>query len=745
MQSERNTLAEPARDGESATRETDIPYRTAWEHLSDELRYLAMRIGERIHARRDDPSEGPLDAFKGLVLSGDEMMRLLRDVAAPPPDIQDEEARAWRQSVRQADGSITARRAAAERHAIPLPLPRLAHLFQLSRFEERTLILALAPELDLRFERIYGFLQDDVTKKRPTAGLALDLFCEGADDRLTTRVAFDDQSALAKYQLCQLSDEFPGSSLSRSLKLDPRVLDFLTGRRRIDRALDGFVRVVTPASAPSPVIIDSVLVDRLVGYVTSRCGAAASDARIVVQLTGRPDAGTTPVVEAVCRQLGTAVVVADLEKLFGSERPFADAMWRIGREALLQGGALCLEGADALTADADKNHHRLDTIMQVIEQLTRITFVTARRAWKPRPRSSTTEFVEVAIPLPDATTSKQLWTTYLARENGFAADVDPGDLAVRFRVGSAGMCDTIVAARHVASWRAPEDANVTLADVTDACRSMLTHRLSSLGRRIAAGQSWSDIILPADQLAQLQEIATHARFRPVVFEQWGFARKLPLGKGLSALFTGPPGTGKTMAARLISAELGLDLYQIDLSQVVSKYIGETEKNLHKVFDEADASQTILFFDEADALFGRRSEVKDAHDRYANIEIGYLLQRMEEYEGISILASNMRQNLDEAFVRRLRFIVEFPFPDEEQRRRIWGVAFPAEAPLADDVDLAMLARELKLAGGNIKNIALAAAFAAAADRSDITMAHLIEAARREHQKLGRSWRASGTTP
>src|SRR5207247_6142077 len=224
----------------------------------------------------------------------------------------------------------------------------------------------------------------------------------------------------------------------------------------------------------------------------------------------------------------------------------------------------------------------------------------------------------------------------------------------------------------------------------------------------------------------------------VVHADWGFERKLPLGRGINALFSGPPGTGKTMAAQVIASEFQLDLYQIDLSQVVSKYIGETEKNLRKVFDEADASQAILFFDEADALFGKRSEVKDAHDRYANIEVGYLLQRMEEYEGIAILATNLRQNVDEAFVRRLRFIVEFPFPDEEHRRRIWEVTFPREAPLADDVDVAALARDLKLAGGNIKNIALAAAFGAATDGGGIGMSHLLRAARREYQKIGRSW-------
>ena len=223
-----------------------------------------------------------------------------------------------------------------------------------------------------------------------------------------------------------------------------------------------------------------------------------------------------------------------------------------------------------------------------------------------------------------------------------------------------------------------------------------------------------------------------------MFGVWGFDRKLSGGKGLSALFAGPPGTGKSMAAEVIAGELRLDLYKIDLAHIVSKYIGETEKNLDRVFRAAENATVVLFFDEADALFGKRSEVKDSHDRYANIEIAYLLQKMEEYEGLAILATNLRQNLDEAFVRRLQFVVEFPFPDEAYRRRIWQVSFPSETPIDADVDLALLAREVKLAGGNIRNIALAGAFRAAAAGAPVGMDHLLHAARREYQKLGRNW-------
>jgi SpoVK/Ycf46/Vps4 family AAA+-type ATPase len=222
-----------------------------------------------------------------------------------------------------------------------------------------------------------------------------------------------------------------------------------------------------------------------------------------------------------------------------------------------------------------------------------------------------------------------------------------------------------------------------------------------------------------------------------VFESWGFGRKLSLGKGVNALFAGPSGTGKTMAAEILAGDLGLDLYKIDLSTVVSKYIGETEKNLARIFTEAETSNAILFFDEADALFGKRSEVRDSHDRYANIEISYLLQQMETFEGVAILATNLRKNMDDAFVRRLAFTIHFPFPEADDRLRIWRGTWPAAAPVSSDVDLDFMARRFRLAGGNIRNIALAAAFLAADDGKTVAMPHLIRATRQEFHKMGKA--------
>ena len=278
----------------------------------------------------------------------------------------------------------------------------------------------------------------------------------------------------------------------------------------------------------------------------------------------------------------------------------------------------------------------------------------------------------------------------------------------------------------------PPDATALALRQRDAAE------MASLTRRLVVLQDWDDLVLPPDAMAQLRELCGQVQFRHEVLGNWGMGSKQALGRGVAALFSGPSGTGKTMAAGVVSRQLGRDLFRVDLSQVVSKYIGETEKNLSRIFDCAASINAVLFFDEADAMFGKRSEVKDAHDRHANVEVAYLLQKMEEYEGLAVLATNLRRNLDTAFLRRLHVVIDFPFPDEAQRLNIWQRMFPSSAPLAPDVDFAALARELRLSGGHLRNVALAAASLAASEAKSIHQSHLALAAKREYEKLGHSW-------
>jgi SpoVK/Ycf46/Vps4 family AAA+-type ATPase len=306
-------------------------------------------------------------------------------------------------------------------------------------------------------------------------------------------------------------------------------------------------------------------------------------------------------------------------------------------------------------------------------------------------------------------------------------------LAARFRLSGR----QIGSAVRAAAQRAIADGAVAnLPALYAAARAESGDGLNSQVRRLRPRFGWDDIVLPPERLAQLREICDAVKFLPVVYEQWGFERKVPFGPGLNILFAGPPGTGKTMAAEVIAMDLEMDLYSIDLSVIVSKYIGETEKNLAQAFTEASKTNAILFFDEADALFGRRSEVRDSHDRYANIEVGYLLHRMEDHDGITILATNLRRNMDEAFVRRMHYTVDFPLPGVAERREIWNRVWPDDAPRDPTVDFGVVAASVELPGGSIRNIALAAALRAAAGGGPVTLDHLAAAVRRELQKVGK---------
>jgi hypothetical protein len=715
----------------------DRVYERAWDHLEDELGRLALRLALQARAHGRQRQDGPLEAFKGLVISDEEVDGLLRELTAGAmPAHTDPRTAPWLQMLAQAGERIDARLAAS---AQTLPLQVLSQRFDLSPFEQQCLLIALAPELDLRYEKVFGYLQNDVTRRRPSVGFVLDLLCETREEAIAARHFFEPSATLFRHRLCRFVDAGADASfLARSIRPDERIVDFLLELARIDPRLDGIARLRLADEATGRVQVDAALCARLVEFIGARLPASLAGGTLAIHLKGTPGSGARALAEAACRERSVPLVVANLGRVPGGEEAFDDIAALVGLEAALRGAAVCIEGIDALLAEEARRSERVEGLLRRLAPLSPLIFFTGTTAWRPREPSDRLSFVTVDVPVPDARASRDLWATCLANEPGVAGDISAGDLSGRFRFGPAQMSDALLAAHDLAAWRSPRDPVVTAADLDRACREVTTPRLSSLARRVTPEASWDDLVLPPEALAQLHDICDHARHRQRVLGDWGFERKLPLGKGLGVLFSGPPGTGKTHAARVLAGELDLDLFQIDLSQVVSKYIGETEKNLRKVFDEADASRAILLFDEADALFGKRAEVKDAHDRYANIETGYLLQRMEEYESVAILCTNMRQNLDEAFVRRLRFIVEFPFPDEEQRRRIWGVSLPAQAPIAEDVNVALLARELKLAGGNIRNVALAGAFAAAADGGRITMSHLLTAAQREYRKLGRTW-------
>ena len=695
---------------------------SGFEGLIPALRRLDALLDRLASNQQAGSPEGTAD-IRGLYVSAEEFAQLLsRDPCAP--------------SLSPEPNTCLILNA-------PAPLQALAQRFGLSDFDLDVVLIALAPEFDLRYERLYGFLQDDITRRRATVDLALNLCTSSAAEKMVRLARFASDAPLIQHAVVHLVPD-PGHIqpplLAHYLKVDEQIIGALLGREALDSRLTGFCRLQSPDACLDgfPLAIDTQQALR----------AMASRAReerrpLTLYFHGPRGAGRLAAAQALSAEAGSKLLYADLNQAPEGTLEFGALLNVLLREASLRDAILYLDGIDGLRREQRallyQNLHR------ALAQPHGIVILASEIATPPA-GDGLLDIISVAFSSLDFTLRRSCWEHSLANCSIEAKSTEIDLLAGRFHLSAAQIRQAALRARNQALWRAvlrsntPSGAQPTLSELCAAAREQCDHALGKLAHKIAPKQTWRDIVLPPDQVAQLSEICDHAKLRQVVYEDWGFDRKLSLGKGLNVLFSGPPGTGKTMAAEVIAGELQIDLYKIDLSQVVSKYIGETEKNLDRIFGAAAGADAVLFFDEADALFGKRSEVRDAHDRYANIEIGYLLQKMEEYEGVAILATNLRQNLDEAFIRRLQSIVEFPFPDEEHRRRIWEVTFPSEAPLGKDLDFGVLAREVRLSGGHIKNIALSASFYAAAEKRTISIEHIALAARREHQKLGREWDA-----
>ncbi|MBW4647025.1 MAG: ATP-binding protein [Goleter apudmare HA4340-LM2] len=614
-------------------------------------------------------------------------------------------------------------------------LSRLQQTFALSLFDVALIIIAVAPEIDLRYERIYAYLQDDVTRKRPTVDLALNLLCTSPLEKIARRVHFATDAPLLCQGLLHLIPD-PNQNqpplLAQYLKLDEQVTRLLLGEQGLDPRLSGLCQLHQPKYLLEQLPL-SIEIKQALAKITEQAGKTQKPLHLYFY--GSQGVGKQRTAEAIAHHLNVFLITADLLELVNSPADWETTLKLLFREAQCRHAIIYLAKFDELITKEPKAI--VPHLFAALAQHQGITILAGRQPWQPSMTGNLNVF-PVKFTTPNFAQRRTIWETNLTALGIQLTGDELDALSDRFRLTLTQIERAIATAHNQSLW---EEVPPTINHFFAAARIHSGQDLTALARKITPKYTWNDIILPPDPLTQLQEICYQAQYRSVVYGQWGFERKLSLGKGLNVLFSGSPGTGKTMAAEVIAHELQIELYKIDLSQVVSKYIGETEKNLDRIFTAAQSANAILFFDEADALFGKRSQVKDAHDRYANIEVGYLLQKMEEYEGVAILATNLRDNMDEAFVRRIQVIIEFPFPDEEYRQQIWQVVFPHEAPLGEDVDFGFLAKEIRLAGGNIKNIGLAAAFYAASDSSAISMSHLLKAAAREHQKLGRTWQVS----
>ncbi len=519
--------------------------------------------------------------------------------------------------------------------------------------------------------------------------------------------------------------------LAKVIHLDERITNYLLEINTIDTHLMPFTNMVYPTLRLKDVILPQEIKLILTRLIKQYKGKA-----LTCHVHGPYGIGKQMTAEAVCSELAIPMLYVNVGGMVLADGTPEQLVPLIFREGALQNAALYLDGFDLLLKDEKEIKPACEAVIKELENYPCLAFLSGEKNWQPRGRLGYQTYVDIELSLPSYPVRKQLWHQQWGSNSALAGDIDLSDLANKFRFSGGQIRDAIIMARNLAKCRDTGNGLITKQDLYAACHAQSREILNTMAHKIQPKYDWADIIFPEDQTEQLREICNYVKHYSTVYGDWGFERKLSLGKGLNILFTGPSGTGKTMSAEIIAHELGLEMYKIDLSEIVSKYIGETEKNLDHIFQEGETSNAILFFDEADALFGKRSEVRDSHDRYANIEIAYLLQKMDEYDGIVILATNLRKNIDEAFSRRMHFALEFPIPDEADRYRIWKSIFPPEVPLDKDIDFEFMAKQFKITGGNIKNIALGAAFLAAEDGGCINIENLVRATKREYQKMGK---------
>ncbi len=598
-------------------------------------------------------------------------------------------------------------RVAATAMPSPSAIERVCRVFGLSAFERDLLLLCAGIEFSSEFHRLCTIANKDAQRYYPTFSLALAALPNPHWDALTPN------AALRRWRLIQIGE---GYALTLSpLKIDERILHYLVGSQYLDERLAGIIESVnfTGELVPS----HQELAQRITNIVSHRYQAKSLP---VIQLCGVETASKQAIAATVCQNLGLnlCMMTARVVPVVPGELENLIRLWT--REVILSGSALLLDCQDIDTTDVS----RVTAISHLIERINGILIVSSREGMRVHQRSA----IRFDINKPTSTEQNLVWQNALA-EVAPQINGQVKSLVNQFNL-EANAIRAVCA--EAAGYLSQESSPSLSQFLWDACRIQARPRLDELAQRIEPSATWEDLVLPEAQKQILIDVAAHVRQRGKVYETWGFADKSSRGLGISALFAGASGTGKTLAAEVLANTLKLDLYRIDLSSVVSKYIGETEKNLRQVFDAAEQGGAILLFDEADALFGKRSEVKDARDRYANIEVSYLLQRMECYPGLAILTTNLKSAIDTAFLRRIRFVVQFPFPDAAQRAEIWRRIFPSDTP-TQDLDAVQLAR-LNIAGGNIRNIALNGAFLAADAGEAVQMKHLLRAAQSEYAKL-----------
>ncbi|MDO4260621.1 MAG: ATP-binding protein [Eubacteriales bacterium] len=709
-------------------------YATEQEYYQELLDITKEKLDLYCRTAVSVDEDGALQRIRGKLLFKRELERLCVE------PFSGEEIRAYREEMDE----ILGREKRLQEKALEymgggnmLAFEYVCRMFGLGALERHLLSMALAPEMDAQFERVFCLLQDDYSLKMPTLDLCIQVLTLDPQERLELQ-----QSIVERFGV--LGEFFDGiqealseqgkvksSLLSTPLKLNGRILLFLRDITGMDEGLKDFVELSMPGSQMEPFYIREENVQALSRLVEQ------TEGRRFLFLSGSRDIGKKFLARHFCRETGRPLLLVNTERLLGQEEA-ADRVRDLIRESYLKGNAWICFADVPFPEEASEPAREFEELLWLLRDYQGIPIFTSRARWSGAAETRGSRCLEFHMPAADSREREILWSSFLG-ESEWPGDVTPAQIAGKYMLPPGGIRRSVEEARQKAIVEGRE--SLTAGLLFESCQRQLVHKLGNDALRVHSPYRWEDLILPESQKGLLMDACHQVEYQNQIYRDWGFQRKVAYGRGVSMIFYGPPGTGKTMGAQVMANQLNLELYKVNMAGVMSRYVGDSEKKLDQIFEQGKRSQSILFFDEADVLFGKRSETKDAQDKYANASTAYLLQKVEEYEGILILATNFLQNFDNAFRRRFKFIIEFPFPDPESRRSIWAQVFPDAVELEEPIDVDWLAEEYKLSGSQIKNIALAASFLAAGERTGLAMRHVLTALKREQLKDGKQMIAS----
>ncbi|OEF97196.1 hypothetical protein BHF68_05910 [Desulfuribacillus alkaliarsenatis] len=696
-----------------------------WVHYAD---YLISFYMEKVMDIQH-MSSNKLDKYKGLVVGREEMLQILDEFNTPleASTVDKQSLMEFHKTQELIEAYLAYRARKTIKEGVFLPLLYMSHMLKLNEFEQFCVVLSLLPHIDKKYEKIFAYLQDDITRRNPTADLAIKIYYPNNHNIDKVKLLHTMERTLYRY--IYIEQQQNHNILNCTMQLDQRLREFIMDINDISTNKEYDWQLYYPGDAIPDLLTQQDKQHQLLRILEHQ------QQPTVCFIFGPTGSGKQLQVKTMAKQMHKSVVFTKTSMFLQDNGKLNSIqIKKVTRETLLHDALLCLTDFDEVRTELElKTTSFITELLKEFKLDVETLIILSESKWHDKPYNSSYYWIDFELDIPDRKERSILWQSFSEADN-LAVEITINELANKFQLTPGQIINALNDARATARWQG--DTYITRDTLYKSCYKQINHKLATLASLVLAKYEMEDLILPTDQKRTLTNACNHVKYRHVVLDEWGYEEKLPYGKGLSMLFAGPPGTGKTMAAQVIAQELGLEMYKIDLSQIISKYIGETEKNLQEVFNEAQKSNAILFFDECDAILGKRTEVKDSHDRYANIETSYLLQKIEEFAGVSVLATNYITNIDNAFLRRIQYVLHFPFPDEKSRELIWRGIFPGKTPVAHDVDFSFLAKQFELAGGNIKNIAVNAAFLAAAEGREVSMKHIILATKDEVTKQGK---------